>query len=115
MARTALTKTVALGGYQAALTTLTMTPADIVDLNSFTASGKDLIVIHNTGEDANTVTITSKADPFNRTGHLTTIVVAAGGYRIFGPMPKTGWKQTDGSIYLQASSVDVLIGAITLP
>lgn len=115
MARTALTKTVALGGYQAALTTLTMTAADIVDLNSFVASGRDLIVFHNTGAGINTVTITSAADPYNRTGDLTTIDIAAGGYRIYGPLPKTGWEQTGGSVYLQASSVEVKIGVITLP
>jgi len=115
MARTALTKTTALGGYQAALTTLTMNAADIADLNSFVASGNDFLIVHNTNVAEQTITITSVADPFGRSGTITTEAIAADGYRVFGPMSLLGWEQTDGSVYLQASAVDVLLGVITLP
>jgi len=49
MPRTALTKTTAGGGYASAGVAVTMTAADVANLNSATAEGNDLIIAHNTG------------------------------------------------------------------
>jgi len=115
MAETALTKTTALGSYQSATTTLTMTAADVGNQNSFVASGKDLVILHNTGGAPYTVTITSVADPYGRSGSLSAVAIAAGAYKIFGPMALVGWEQTAGTILVGASNALVFIGVVTLP
>lgn len=115
MAETALTKTTAAGSYESTITTLTMTAADTADQNSVIASGKDLIIFHNTGAVERTVTITSVDDAFGRTGHVSAVALAAGAYAIFGPVLLPGWEQTDGTILLESNNAEVKIGAITLP
>jgi len=113
MARTALTKTDAPGGYASAGTELIMAAADTTDQNKFVAGGRDLIVAHNKGTAA-TVTITSTLSPYNRLGHITTHSVGAGEIHVFGPFPTKGWAQTDGSVHLEASSADVEFGILKL-
>ena len=117
MARTALTKTTAPGGYGASLAgaNLTLAAADISNLNSFVANGNDLVIAQNTGVSAYTVTITSAPDAYGRTGDIATESLAAGEIHIFGPFPLPGWQQTDGSIYLQASNAAVKFGIVKLP
>lgn len=118
MARTSLTKTTALGAYgsySANAADLTMAAADTSNLNQFTANGNDLVIAHNTGGSAYTITITSVADPFNRTGDIATYSLGAGEYAIFGPFKAAGWQQSDGKIYLQASNAAVHFGVVALP
>lgn len=114
MPATALTKSSAGGGYAAAGVTLTMTAADVANGNKFTASGNDLIVIENTGAATYTFTITSVADAFGRTGHITTENIVAGASKIVGPLPLAGWNQTDGTILCSASNAAVKFGIIAL-
>lgn len=114
MPRTDLTKTTAPGSMQYTGTVITMAAADVANMNQFTASGKDLIVAHNTGASPYTVTVTSAVDPYGRTKDISAISLAAGEYRVFGPMELTGWVQTDGKIYLQASNASVKFGIIAL-
>lgn len=118
MARTTLTAKTALGGktnaYTANAADLTMTGADVANMNDVVASGKDLIIAHNTGASPYTVTITSIADPFGRTGDITTYSMDAGEYAIFGPFGSDGWLQADGRLYFQASNVAVKFGIVRL-
>lgn len=114
MPRTDLTKITAPGSIQYTGTVLTMTAADVANMNQFTASGKDLIIAHNTGASPYTVTVTSIADPYGRTKDIAAQSLAAGEYRVFGPMETVGWTQTDGKIYLQASNASVKFGVIAL-
>lgn len=119
MARTNLTKTVALGGYgnygTAGIADLTMVTADISNLNQFTANGNDLVIAHNTGASPYTVTITSSPDPFGRTKDIAAYQLDADDYAIFGPFALAGWVQTDGKIYLQANNAAVKFGVVQLP
>lgn len=116
MAETALTKTVALGSYQSDITTLTMIAADTVNQNSFIASGKDLVILHNTGAAQRTVTITSVADPsYGRSGDVSAVTIEIGEYCIFGPMKLPGWENTDGLILIESNHAEVKIGVVTLP
>lgn len=114
MPATALTKSLAAGGYASAGVTLTMTAADVGNGNKFTASGNDLIVVHNTDAGAQTFTITSVADAFGRTGHITAEAISAGAYKIVGPLPLAGWNQTDGTILCSGSHAGVKFGIISL-
>lgn len=114
MARTLLTKTSAPGGYAAAGVAVTLTAADTTNKNMIVAEGADLIIARNSGASPYTVTITSSPDAFGRTKDITTESIAAGEVRVFGPYPLTGWVQSDGRIYLEASNAAVLLGAIKL-
>lgn len=112
MARTVLTPDQALGSYQATLQTLTMTAADTSNQNACPLTGGEILIIHNTDASPHNVTITSVADPYNRTGTLTNIAVPAGAYCFFGPFELTGWLQTDGRLYFQADHAGVKFGII---
>lgn len=118
MARTDLTKTTALGAYGTYAVNaadLTMAAADVVNKNQFVASGNDLIVAHNTGASAYTVTISSAPDPYGRSGDIAAYSIGAGEYAVFGPMKLPGWMQTDGKVYLEASNAAVKFGVVALP
>lgn len=114
MARATLTTSTAPGSNNYTGVTLTMTAADASNFNEFVASGKDLVVAHNTGGSPYTVTITSVADPFGRMGDVSAVSIAAGAYMVFGPLESTGWLQTNGKIYLQASNAAVKFGIVRL-
>lgn len=118
MARTILVKTVALGpfgSYTANAADLTMAAADLGgDKNRFLASNNDLVIAHNTGGSARTVTITSSSDPFGRTGDITAYSIGIGEYAVFGPFCLTGWVQTDGYVWLEANNAEVKFGVVDL-
>ena len=121
MARSTLVKTAASGSnptLQPAANSLdvTMAATVVADKTQFVASGKDLIIIQNTGATAHTFTITSTADPKNnRTGDITAYSLDAGEIAHFGPAYRDGWVQSDGNIYLEANHIEIKFGVITLP
>lgn len=119
MARTSLTPKAAVGSYGdysvADSADLAMAAADVANMNQFSASGKDLVVAHNTGGSAYTLTVTSVADPYGRTKDIATYSLGAGEYAVFGPLALLGWVQTDGKVYLQASNAAVKLGIVALP
>jgi hypothetical protein len=112
MARTVLTKTTAPGSYSHTGTKLTLSGADTSNKNKFIAGGTDIIVAQNTDGSAQTVTITSTLDPYNRDKDIETYNIPAGEIHIFGPFSTRGWQQSDGYIYLEASSANVNFGII---
>ena len=121
MPRLTLVKTTAPGNFptlQPAANSLdlAMVVTVLADKAQFLASGKELVIAHNTGVGAGTVTITSVASAKNnRSGDITAYSIGAGEYAVFGPFEREGWMQSDGYIYLEASTVDVKFGVITLP
>lgn len=116
MDRTVLTISTAPGAYAQAGVALTMAAADVANKNQWVATGKDLVVAHNTGASAYTVTITSVPDPqYGRTGDVTNDSIPAGEYRVYGPFPKVGWVQTDTYIRIEASNASVKLGVVKLP
>ena|SRR3990172_6212686 len=121
MARTVLTKTTPLGSYPtlplvANSADVTMTAADVANKNSFAASGNDLIIVQNTDAvNPYTVTITSIADDYKRTGDITAYTLQAGEIAVLGPFKLPGWQQADRSIYLEANNAAIKFGVLTLP
>jgi hypothetical protein len=118
MARTDLTKTTAegaYGDYAAGDADVTMAAADTVDKNAFTFEGKDLIIAHNTGASAHTVTVTSAPDPYGRSQDIDGYSIGAGEIAAFGPLEADGWLQSDGKIYLEADNAEVEFGVVKLP
>lgn len=107
--------TIAPGAYGGVSNAVTLTAADTTNKNMFTMTGKDLLIIQNTGGSAATWTATSVADPYGRVGNIAAESIAAGAIRVFGPIPLEGWAQTDGKFYLEASANTVKFAVIRLP
>src|ERR1043165_8918269 len=87
---------------------LVFSAADTVNLNQIAlGAAKYLLLLwNNTGGSAYTITLTSVADKFGRTGDITTYSVGIGE---FGGIliDRDIWAQTDGNLYLQASNAAV--------
>lgn len=115
MARQSLTKTSGTGRYPTAGVAVTMTAANTTDKEQFALTGREVILIHNTGASSRTYTITSVADPFTgRSGDVSAVSIAAGAIHCIGPMGPDGWRQTDGNLYLEANNAEVKFGVYTL-
>lgn len=113
MARTNLTKTTAPGPYAHAGVAVTMTAADVVNMNQFTAGADDLLIVRNSDASAHTYTVTSAPDPYGRTKDITTESIAAGEIRIVR-LAQAGWMQPDGKVYIAANNALVLFGIVAL-
>ena len=92
---------------------LTMAASDIVDGNSIAWTGKEMLIVHNTNIGVQTVTIDAAPDEYGRDGTITTYSLAADDYAIFGPFDGA-WKQTDGTIHVDGTAVDVLLGVLRI-
>lgn len=111
MPRINLTKTTPLGTRSdGCAADLTMEAADASNKNQFAASGKDLVIAHNTGASPYTVTITN----LDGADSISTYSLAAGEIAIFGPFDLTGWCEADWKIYLEASNAAVKFGVLDL-
>lgn len=115
MPRVTLTRTNSPGPNPAAGVAVTMTAADTVNKEQFALTGREILIVHNTGASSRTYTITSVADPFGRLGDITAQTIAAGAIHTIGPFSLAGWQQTGGYLYLEASNAEVKFGVIALP
>ena len=118
MARVTLTKQVPLGPYPALplaanALDIVQTAADATNKEQFVPSGDDLVIAHNSGASARTVTFTSAPDALNRTGDISTYSIGAGELAMFR-IKQQGWVQSDGRIYIEASHAEVKWSVIQL-
>lgn len=91
-----------------------MTAADTTNKEQFVLTGKELIIVHNTGAGARTYTVTSVADPFGRTGDIAAQSIAAGAIHVVQP-GIAGWQQASGGyLFLEASHAEVKFGIVTV-
>lgn len=118
MARMDLTALRALGAlgslYTANAADLPTYEADPVIQNQVAHSGKLLIVVHNKGLGAKTVTFPSSTDSNGRTGDITEYSVGVGEYAVFGPFDLDGWVQTGLKLYCDVADFDVYLGVVDL-
>ena len=118
MARQSHTALSALGtksnAYAAGAADLTMTAADASNFEEVSHEGRVLVIAHNTGGSAYTVTVESVADDQGRTGDIATYSLAADDYAVFGPFDLEGWRQTGGELYFKASNAAVKLGVVAL-
>jgi len=120
MAATALPIITPLGSYPAlpiaALgADFVFTAADASNGNSFVSTGRELLLVQNSGGSAYTVTVSSVADTIQRTGDITTYSVGAGLFSMFGPFLQPGWKQSDGTVLVTASNAAIKFAVVRLP
>ena len=94
---------------------ITETVADVGNLNQFTFTGKELIIVRNVNAGAQTVTLTSAADDKGRTGDITAFSLGAGEMAAFLATQLTGWAQSDGKFYLAGSHADIKFAILRLP
>lgn len=117
MARTTINAVTALGAYgtySANAADFTWTAADVANKNQTVATNNLLLLAYNSGGSPYTVTVSSVADPFNRSGDIATYSLGAGEYAVFGPFQNVGWKQSDGYLYYEASNAAVRFAVIAL-
>jgi hypothetical protein len=110
MARTTLTAQQVPAPYGAGLK-LTLTAADVANKNQVLAANGLFILARNSGASPRTLTVTSVACPEGRTEDLV-ISLAAGEVWTSPIIQKTGFKQTDGYLYLEADHAEVLIAVM---
>jgi hypothetical protein len=94
--------------------TLTLTACDTANGNSFTATGREILLVDNTGGSAYTFTVSSVADNLGRSDtSLTTYSVAAGVITAVQMKFLTGWVQQGGQlVYLACSNAAVKYAVI---
>jgi hypothetical protein len=91
---------------------ITFAACDATNGNSFTATGREVLLIQNSGGSTYTVTINSTADSLNRLDtSLTTYSVAAGAYAAVQMKNLTGW-QSSGSISMTCSNASIKFAVI---
>lgn len=120
MARATITPLAALGAYfdyvadsaNSAFTATTGLSGDNGD--QFVSSGNDLVIVTNTGSVDRTILFSSVSDPFGRTKDIGAYTLSAGEFARFGPFQVTGWRQTDGNIYLESDHIEVEVLVIAL-
>lgn len=115
MATTAIAVQDMPGPYSQTGTALTKTAADVANGNHFILTGTTIVVAHNTGGSAYTVTIDSQPDAkYGRSGSVTAQSVAAGAVRMFRVVAD-GWAAAaDGKVTLSASNAAVEFGLMKL-
>jgi hypothetical protein len=94
---------------------LTLTAANIVDKNqaAFDQASMLLLIFQNTDAGAQTVTIESAPDGLNREGDITAYSLAAGEVGFFFAR-RSGWRQSDGYLYFEASAITMKFAVIKL-
>jgi len=86
---------------------ITFTACDATNGNSFTATGREVLLVFNSGGSTYTFTVSSVADSLNRLDtSLTTYSVAAGAYAAVQMKNLNGWQQS-GAIDMTCSNASI--------
>lgn len=91
---------------------LSETAADVSNGNSVTLSTHEIVLLHNTDTVAHTVTIDSVPDALGREADIVSYSIPAGriaAMSFLGALGAAGWKQTDGTLHINADSALVKI------
>lgn len=94
----------------AVMTKVTQTAADVANYEEAAFTGREFILIQNTGASPHNVTITSVARD-GRTNDLTE-AVAAGVWKITPRFPLSGWRQTGALLYFSADHAEIKFSVI---
>ena len=121
MARTNIATQVPVGPYPAGGTVsaeqlkITFTAADTSNLNEFVFTGKEVLLVTNSGASPYTVTFTSAPDEHGRTDDVAAYSVPAGETHAFSfRQGAAGWLQSDGHVYFQGSNAALLFAILTV-
>jgi hypothetical protein len=96
--------------------TLTMTASDTVNGNAFQSTGREMLIVQNTDTVAHTFGITSIADQLGRVDtSLSAYSVAGSGIAVIHLDTLSGWRQSNGQIFLTSTSALLKFGVVRLP
>lgn len=96
-------------------TPASFTAADASNKEQVVHTGKEVLLVFNSGAGARTVTVSSSPDFSGRSGDITAYSIAAGALAWIGPFDPSGWRQSDGKLYFEASHAEVKYKVIQLP
>jgi hypothetical protein len=119
MARTNLAAQTLAGAYPAlplagGSADFTWTSADVANKNmTALVENKTVLLAHNGGVGAHTITVTSQPDTLNRTGHITAYSIGAGKISRFGAFKAVGWANA-GKLEFEADHADVEFAVLQL-
>lgn len=98
----------------AAQTAIAWTAANASNTFTMPITGRELLLVRNTGASPASVTIKGVADSLGRAADAIHSL-AAGEVKVFGPFPRVGWAQADGLLYLTMATAGLEAGGILLP
>jgi hypothetical protein len=90
-----------------ALTVPATAPTDTAGFE-FTSTGREIVILQNSGASAYTFTLVSSADPYGRTGDVLNYSLAAGEFAIFAPQ-YAGYASGAGKITITVSNIAIKI------
>lgn len=89
--------------------------ADFADGAQFPLTGTEILLAWNKhATDPRTVTITSVANEYKRTGDITAYSIGAGEIAVFPQFQLNGWQSSDSRLHLAASAADVYFAILKL-
>ena len=119
MARTNIATQQPLGPYPAGGTVsagtlkVNFTAADVGNSNQFIFTGKEILLVTNSGMSPYTVTFTSAPDEHGRTQDISAYSVPAGETHAFSfRQGSAGWEQTTGQVYFAGSNAALLFAIL---
>ena len=80
--------------------------------DTYSNTGKELVLLRNDDAGAVTITVTSQRDEKNRLGTISAYSIPAGEYAAFGPFPVSGWNDGNNKVNLLASDVDLKVAVL---
>jgi hypothetical protein len=115
MPRSDITRTAAPGSRASAGSALTFLTGDPANNHRIKATGREMLLVRNSsGTTAYPVTVLSTPDPNNRKGDITSQMIPANGFAIFGPWDIAGWSN-NGYIEVNITNAALLLAVIVLP
>lgn len=116
MARQTITPQNVSSKWPTALSALTFAVADASNGDQVLLTGREIIIAYNSHASTTyTLAVTSVADPeTGRTGDISATNIAAGAFKMIGPLASEGWRQTDGYLYLNANNASIQFAVIRL-
>lgn len=101
------------GSVSAGALKINFTAADVSNSNEFIFTGKEILLVTNSGMSPYTVTFTSAPDEHGRTEDVTAYSVPAGETHAFSfRQGSAGWLQSDGHVYFSGSNAALLFAII---
>lgn len=82
---------------------------------TFPLTNKEVLLLYNSGATPRTVTLTSVADKWQRTGDITAYSIGAGEWAAFFYGDKTGWADANGCASITCSNAELKVAVLRLP
>lgn len=100
--------------YDQTLDAITFTALSAAEDDTFTCTGREILIFRNDDVGAVVVTITSTVDPQGRTGD-TTLSMAASTYATSQMFPRVGWAAASGLVSIVCADADMFVAILRLP